>query len=131
MNPSIRSKLEQISERFEEITALLAEPEVQSDQNRFRSLSQEYSQLDPVVGCYHRYRELEQEIEGTREMLQDPEMVELAQDELEQAEHQRSELEPQLQLLLIPPDPNDQRNIFLEIRAGTGGSEAALFAGDL
>ncbi len=131
MNPSIRSKLEQISERFEEITALLAEPEVQGDQNRFRSLSQEYSQLDPVVGCYSRYRELEQEIESTREMLEDPEMAELAKDELEQAEQSRSKLEPELQLLLIPPDPNDERNIFLEIRAGTGGSEAALFAGDL
>ncbi|MCP4126680.1 MAG: PCRF domain-containing protein, partial [Gammaproteobacteria bacterium] len=72
MNSSIRGKLDQISERFEEITALLAEPEVQGDQNRFRSLSQEYSQLDPVVGCYNRYRELEQEIDSTREMLEDP-----------------------------------------------------------
>jgi len=131
MNSSIRSKLEQISERFEEITALMAEPEVQGDQNRFRSLGQEYSQLDPVVGCYNRYRELEQEIESTREMLEDPEIADLAKDELEQAEQKRSELEPELQLLLIPPDPNDERNIFLEIRAGTGGSEAALFAGDL
>jgi peptide chain release factor 1 len=131
VNSSIRSKLEQISERFEEITALLAEPEVQGDQNRFRSLSQEYAQLDPVVGCYNRYRELEQEIESAQEMLQDPEMAELAKDELEDAEKKRSELEPELQLLLIPPDPNDERNIFLEIRAGTGGSEAALFAGDL
>ncbi len=131
MNSSIRSKLDQISERFEEITALLAEPEVQGDQNRFRSLSQEYSQLDPVVGCYNRYRELEQEIDSTREMLEDPEMADLAKDELEQAEQQRSELEPELQLLLIPPDPNDERNIFLEVRAGTGGSEAALFSGDL
>jgi len=131
MKSSIRSKLEQISERFEEITALLAEPEVQGNQNRFRSLSQEYSHLDPVVGCYNRYRELEQEIDSTREMLDDPEMADLAKDELEQAEQQRSELEPELQLLLIPPDPNDERNIFLEVRAGTGGSEAALFAGDL
>jgi len=131
MNSSIRSKLEQISERFEEITALMAEPEVQGDQNRFRSLGQEYSQLDPVVGCYNRYRKLEQEIESTREMLEDPEIADLAKDELEQAEQKRSELEPELQLLLIPPDPNDERNIFLEIRAGTGGSEAALFAGDL
>ncbi len=131
MNPSIRSKLEQISERFEEITALLAEPEVQGDQNLFRSLSQEYAQLDPVVGCYNRYRELENAIESAREMLQDPEMSELARDELEEAEQKRTELEPELQLLLIPPDPNDERNIFLEVRAGTGGSEAALFAGDL
>ncbi|MEJ2528989.1 MAG: peptide chain release factor 1, partial [Gammaproteobacteria bacterium] len=131
MNPSIRSKLEQISERFEEITFLLAQPEVQSNQNRFRNLGQEYSQLEPVVACFNRYRGLEQEIQNTREMLEDPEMADLAKDELEQAERRRLELEPKLQLLLIPPDPNDERNIFLEIRAGTGGSEAALFAGNL
>lgn len=131
MNPSIRSKLEQISERFEEVTFLMARPEVQSEQNRFRNLSQEYSQLEPVVNCYKRYRDLEQDILNASEMLEDPEMADLAKDELEQAEQKRSELEPELQLLLIPPDPKDERNIFLEIRAGTGGSEAALFAGDL
>jgi peptide chain release factor 1 len=131
MNPSIHSKLEHISERFEEITFLLTQPEVQNNQNHFRNLSQEYSQLEPVVGCYNRFRDLEQEILSAQEMLEDPEMAELAKDELEQAEQRRSELEPELQLLLIPPDPNDERNIFLEIRAGTGGSEAALFAGNL
>ncbi len=131
MNASIRSKLEQISERFEEITSLLAQPEVQSNQNRFRNLGQEYSQLEPVVDCYNRYRGLEREIQNTRQMLEDPEMADLARDELELAERRRSELEPELQLLLIPPDPKDERNIFLEIRAGTGGSEAALFAGNL
>ncbi len=131
MKPSIHSKLEQIAERYEEITALLAEPEIQSDQNRFRSLGQEYAQLEPVVECYGRYRNLEQEIAGAREMLNDPEMAELAKEELAEAERRRAALEPELQLLLIPADPNDERNIFLEVRAGTGGAEAALFAGDL
>ncbi|MET0103730.1 MAG: peptide chain release factor 1 [Sedimenticola sp.] len=131
MKDSIRSKLDHIAERFEEITALLADPDVQGDQNQFRSLSQEYAQLEPVVGCYNRYLGVEGDIESAREMLADPEMAELAKDELQEAEQQRDELEPQLQLLLIPPDPNDERNIFLEVRAGTGGAEAALFAGDL
>ncbi|MCP4995867.1 MAG: peptide chain release factor 1 [Gammaproteobacteria bacterium] len=131
MNSSIRAKLDQISERFEEITALLALPEVQGDQNRFRSLSQEYAQLDPVVSCYNDYQELDSEIEAANEMLADPEMAELAREELTEATQQKNDLEPQLQLLLIPPDPDDERNIYLEIRAGTGGAEAALFAGDL
>jgi peptide chain release factor 1 len=131
MKPSIRTKLEQIADRFEEITALLADPGVQGDQNRFRALGQEYSQLEPVVNCYRRYRDLDREITATGELLNDPEMGALAREELEQAEARRAELEPQLQLLLIPPDPNDERNIFLEIRAGTGGAEAALFAADL
>ena len=131
MNPSIRSKLDQIAERFEEITALLAEPEVQNNQNRYRELGQEYALLEPVVECFGRYRDLESEIASAREMLSDPEMADLAKEELTEGEQRLQQLEPQLQLLLIPPDPNDDRNIFLEVRAGTGGAEAALFAGDL
>ncbi len=131
MKPSIRSKLDQISERFQEITALLAEPEVQGDQSLFRSLSQEYAQLEPVVSCYERYRGHQIAIENARSMLDDPEMSELARDEMDQEKTSLEQLEPQLQLLLLPTDPNDQRNIFLEIRAGTGGAEAALFSGDL
>ncbi|WP_428608453.1 peptide chain release factor 1 [Sedimenticola sp.] len=131
MKASIRSKLDQIAERFEEITALLAEPEVQNDQNRYRALGQEYAQLEPVVECFGRYRALEGEIASTREMLNDPEMADLAKEELTEGEQQLQTLEPELQRLLIPADPNDDRNIFLEVRAGTGGAEAALFAGDL
>jgi len=131
MKSSIRSRLDHIVERFEEITSLLAEPEVQNDQNQYRSLSQEYAQLEPVVSCYSRFREHETAIAGAREMIDDPEMSELAQEELLQEELALGSLEPELQLLLLPPDPNDERNIFLEIRAGTGGAEAALFAGDL
>ncbi len=131
MKPSIRSKLEQLAERFEEITALLAEPEVQGNQNQFRALSQEYAQLEPLVSCYAKYQALEEEITEAKEMLGDPEMADLAKESLQDAEQRLAELEPELQLLLIPPDPNDERNIFLEVRAGTGGAEAALFAGDL
>jgi len=131
MKPSIRSKLDHILERFEEITALLAEPEVQSDQNLFRSLSQEYAQLEPVVSCYSRFQTHETAIAGAKEMLDDPEMSELAQEELAQEELALQAMEPELQLLLLPPDPNDERNVFLEIRAGTGGAEAALFSSDL
>ncbi|HEC06315.1 MAG TPA: PCRF domain-containing protein, partial [Thiolapillus brandeum] len=131
MKESIRSKLEQIQDRFEEITGLLSDPDVQNDQNRFRSLSQEYAQLEPVVGCYLRYLDTEEEISNASEMLNDPEMADLAQESLEEARQQQQALEPELQTLLLPKDPNDERNIFLEIRAGTGGAEAALFAGDL
>ena len=131
MKSSIRSKLDHIGERFEEITALLAEPEIQNDQDQFRGLSQEYAQLEPVISCYRRYREHEEAIASARELLDDPEMSLLAQEELEQEEVALHSLEPELQLLLLPSDPNDERNIFLEIRAGTGGAEAALFDGDL
>ena len=131
MKSSIRSKLEQLAERFEEITALLAEPQVQSDQNKFRALSQEYAQLEPLVNCYAKFQALEEEIAEADEMLLDPEMADLAKESRQDAEQQLAELEPELQRLLIPPDPNDERNIFLEIRAGTGGAEAALFSGDL
>lgn len=131
MKSSIRSKLDQISERFEEITALLSDPEVQGQQNRFRELSREYAQLEPIVGCYSRYRNQQEIIESALEILNDPEMAELARDELALARQEQQTLEPELQLLLLPSDPNDERNIFLEIRAGTGGAEAALFAADL
>jgi len=131
MKPSLHGKLDQLVERFEEITALLAEPATQGDQNQFRDLSREYAQLEPVVEAFRRYRAAEEDLENARELLDDPEMAELAREELQRAEQTREELEPQLQLLLLPTDPNDQRNIFLEIRAGTGGAEAALFAGDL
>ncbi len=131
MKPSIRSKLDQVAERFQEITALLAEPEVQGDQQQFRRLSQEYAQLEPVVGCYQRYRELESSGASAQAMLEDPEMAELAREELQEVERQRQTLEPELERLLLPADPNDHRNIFLEVRAGTGGAEAALFAADL
>lgn len=133
MKPSIQTKLENLSERFEEITALLSQPEVQSNQNQFRSLSQEYAQIEPLVGCYKTYQENEANLESAQEMAKDsdPELREMAKEEINAAEAQREELEQQLQILLLPKDPNDNHNVFLEVRAGTGGDEAAIFSGDL
>lgn len=131
MKTSIRRKLEQVSDRYEEVTALLSDPDVQNDQQRFRALGQEYAQLEPVVACYRDYRGAETDLTSAHEMLSDPEMAELAREAMADAQHLQADLEPQLQRLLLPRDPNDDRNVFLEIRAGTGGAEAALFAGDL
>ena len=133
MKASIHHKLDSLAERLEEINALLAEPEVISDQNRFRSLSQEYAQVNPVVSCFRQYQTTLDDIEAAQQMLEedDKEMQEMAQQELQTATARKEELEQQLQLLMLPKDPNDEKNIFLEIRAGTGGDEAALFAGDL
>ncbi len=131
MNPSLRRKLAQMVDRFSEITALLSEPEVQGDPAKFRRLSQEYSQLEPVVSCYLQYQQHTEAIEEAQALLSDPEMAELAREEIQRAQAARQDLEPALQRLLLPRDPNDQRNVFLEIRAGTGGAEAALFAADL
>lgn len=133
MKPSILGKLETLSERLQELSALLAEPATIHDQNRFRALSQEYAQLTPVVECYDLYRGTLDDMATATELMHgsDVEMRELGQMELESARSRRDELETELHTLLLPKDPNDSRNIFLEIRAGTGGDEAALFAGDL
>ncbi len=131
MNERIRARLEQIRDRFEEITGLLADPEVQNDSDRFRDLGREYAQLEPVADCYRKYLAAEEEIAAAEEMLADPEMAELAQESIDEARRRLAELEPELQRLLLPQDPNDERNVYLEVRAGTGGAEAALFAGDL
>jgi len=133
MKESLRNKLQHLSERLEEINALLSEPDVISNQNKFRSLSQEHAQLSPIVGCYKDYEDVLTSIEDANAMLQesDPEMHNLAEEELATADSRKEVLEQELQLLMLPKDPNDDKNIFLEIRAGTGGDEAAIFAGDL
>jgi len=131
VNPSIQHKLERLAERFTEITALMVEPEIQMDQARFRALGQEYAQLEPVVLCFQAYQAIEDDLASAQAMLDDAEMAELAREEMDSARGRRAALEPELQRLLIPPDPHDQRNVFLEVRAGTGGAEAALFAADL
>jgi peptide chain release factor 1 len=130
---SIKQKLESLVDRHEEIAGLLAEPETMADQNKFRSLSQEYAQLEPVVSNFNAYRDTLTDIDDARLMLEedDAEMREMAKDELAQAEDKLDDLELTLQKLLLPKDPNDKRNIYLEIRAGTGGDEAAIFSGDL
>ncbi len=133
MKPSIHQKLDHLSQRFEEITALLAEPETQNDQDRFRTLSKEYAQLNPVVTAFRGYLGTLDAIEFAQSLANDadPDVRAMAKDELDEAEAKREQLEQDLQILLLPRDPNDERNIFLEVRAGTGGAEAALFAGDL
>ncbi|QEP42830.1 peptide chain release factor 1 [Ectothiorhodospiraceae bacterium BW-2] len=133
MKPSIAQKLETLSERFIEISALLSEPEIIADQNRFRELSQEYAQLKPVVDCFNSYQRALEDCATATEMLreEEAELRQMAEEELAQAKQQRDELSLQLQKLLLPKDPNDNKNIYLEVRAGTGGDEAAIFAGDL
>ncbi|NOR68687.1 MAG: peptide chain release factor 1 [Methylomarinum sp.] len=133
MKASIQIKLDNLSDRFEEIAALLSQPEVQSDQNKFRSLSQEYAQIDPLVACYKSYQENQENLEAAKEMAKDPdpELREMAKEEQQEAEAEKEKLQHHLQILLLPKDPNDNRNIFLEVRAGTGGDEAAIFSGDL
>jgi len=130
---SIKHKLETLIERHEEIAGLLAEPETMADQNKFRSLSQEYAQLEPIVVNFTQYKVNLIAIDDAKAMLKedDKEMREMAKEELSEAQESVEELELILQKLLLPKDPNDQRNLFLEIRAGAGGDEAALFAGDL
>ncbi len=133
MKHSIQQKLENLSDRFEEIGALLSDPIVQNDQNRYRTLGREYSQIEPIVDCFKRYDETLTEINSTAELLndEDKEVQALAKLEIEQAQATKDKLESELKILLLPKDPNDSRNIFLEIRAGTGGAEAAIFSGDL
>lgn len=133
MKASIKLKLEGLQDRFEEITGLLADPDVISDQNQFRELSQEYGQLEPVTQAFSAYNQCVEDLETASEMLKesDPELKEMAQEEIGELKTRIEELEGELQLHLLPKDPNDNSNVFLEIRAGTGGDEAAIFAGDL
>ncbi len=133
MKDSIRHKLEALADRHEEISGLLADPETMADQNKFRSLSQEYAQLEPVVKHFAEYLKISNDVKDAHVMLQenDAELREMAKEELAIAEEKQAQLALELQKLLLPKDPNDQRNIFLEIRAGTGGDEAAIFSGDL
>ncbi len=133
MIASIRSKLENLYLRLEEINALLSEPEVIRDQNRFRSLAMEHAEILPVVNLYRLYRTAAGDLEAARALRQDKDtdMRALAEEEVARLNAQTASFEQQLQKLLLPKDPNDSRNIFLEIRAGTGGDEAALFAGNL
>ena len=131
MTPSIRRKLEALAERHEEIGRLLAQPEVLADNTRFRELSREYAQLEPVVASLHEHDRAGRELAETRAMLVDPELRELAVDDVARLEARLIGLDGELQLLLLPKDPRDEANLYLEVRAGTGGDEAAIFAGDL
>jgi len=133
MKSSIQSKLDHLAERFEEIGVLLTEPDVIGNQDRFRDLSREYAEVEPVVQCYRRYRKTASDLAEAEEMLRenDADLRAMAEEEVEEKRSTLQELDDELQVLLLPRDPNDKRNVFLEIRAGTGGDEAAIFAGDL
>jgi len=131
MTPSIRRKLEALAERHEEIGLLLSQPDVLADNTRFRQLSQEYAQLEPIATSLREHDQAERELAGTRAMLDDPELREMATDDVRRLEQRLLDLDGELQLLLLPKDPRDEANLYLEVRAGTGGDEAAIFAGDL
>ena len=133
MKESLYLKLEKLTGRQEELEGLLSDPDIINNQNKFRELSQEYSEIKPIVACFNNYLDINKNIENSREVLKenDKELQELAIEELKKAEIESKQLENKLQVLLLPKDPNDSNNIFLEIRAGTGGEEAALFSGDL
>ncbi len=133
MKDSIRHRLEQTRDRFEEIAGLLADPDVIGDQNRFRDLSREYSRLEPIISLFTQYESLREDIAAAEEMANDDDdaVKEMGREELAVLSERDTKLLEELQRSLIPPDPHDDSNIYLEIRAGTGGDEAAIFAGDL
>jgi peptide chain release factor 1 len=133
MKPSIQSRLEQLVERFEEVSALLSDAGVIANQNKFRELSREYAEIEPVVQCFQSWQNSLADINEARELCKDgdADMREMAEEELHAAQQTSEELDAELQGLMLPKDPNDGKNVFLEVRAGTGGDEAAIFAGDL
>jgi peptide chain release factor 1 len=131
MKPFLRNKLEAIQERLHDLERLLSQPDIMADMKAFRDLSKEHAEVTPTAGRYARYCQIERDIEGAKEMLQDADMAEMAREEIAQGEAELVKLEDELQRLLLPKDPDDERAAFIEIRAGTGGDESALFAGDL
>ncbi|MCX8146532.1 MAG: peptide chain release factor 1 [Azovibrio sp.] len=131
MKPSIRQKLDQLALRLAEVDALLASADTARDMEQFRRISRERAEIEPVVRLYATYRQTETDLEQASALLTDPDMRALAEEEIAAAKARLPALELELQKQLLPRDPNDERNILLEIRAGTGGDESALFAGDL
>lgn len=131
MKPSIVTKLNQLSERLDEVSHLLSSEHVTSDLENYRKLNRERAELEPVVDLYHAHQACTEDIATALEMADDPEMREFAIGEVKQGRERLEQIETDLQKKLLPKDPNDDRNVFLEIRAGTGGDEAALFSGDL
>lgn len=133
MNPVTQTKLDRIVDRYEEISAMLSDPDAAADPSSFRKLSIEFAELEPVVEAFIAYRRLEEEMDQTRTMLEDSDSAirNLAREELPEVSRRFEQSNQALHALLLPADPNDSRNVFLEIRAGTGGNEAALFSGDL
>ncbi len=131
MKPSMRARLEHLSRRLVEVDALLAEPDAANDMNQFRKLSRERAELEPVVKVFEAFEGANADLAGAKEMLDDPEMKSMALEEIEACKARIETLGEDLQFQLLPKDPDDGRSVFLEIRAGTGGDESALFSGDL
>ena len=131
MKQSIRDKLENLVARLDELDRILASGEATRDMDQYRKLSREHAELGPVVALYQTWRQTESDLQSALEMMSDPEMKDLAEAEVKSAKERLPEIETELQKLLLPKDANDERNVFLEIRAGTGGDESALFAGSL
>ncbi|ACO80279.1 peptide chain release factor 1 [Azotobacter vinelandii CA] len=133
MKASLLNKLDLLHDRYEELTALLGDAEVIAEQGRFRAYSKEYAEVEPVVAAYREFRKVRDDLAGAQALLKDsdPDLREMAAEEVAEARERLAGLEDRLQRMLLPRDPNDARNVFLEIRAGTGGDEAAIFAGDL
>ncbi|QSI76260.1 MULTISPECIES: peptide chain release factor 1 [Niveibacterium] len=131
MKPSIREKLEQLVHRLEELDQMLGSEDVTSDLDRYRRLNREHAELSPVVALWRDYLRAEGDLRAAQDLLGDPDMKAFAQEEIDAARGAIARLDADLQLALLPKDPNDARNLFLEVRAGTGGEEAALFAGVL
>ena len=131
MKDTLRQQFERLGHRLVELDATLADGSLAADMKRYRALTKEQSEVAELVGAYREFLQRESDLAAAREMLADPEMAEMAREEIESAEADIARLHEQLQLALLPKDPDDERNAFLEIRAGTGGDESALFAGDL
>ena len=131
MKQSIRDKLENLVARLDELDRILASGEATRDMDQYRKLSREHAELGPVVALYQTWRQTESDLQSALEMMSDPEMKDLAEAEVKSAKERLPEIETELQKLLMPKDANDERNVYLEIRAGTGGDESALFAGSL
>lgn len=134
MESTVIQKLETLAQKHKDIGALLGTKEVIDDQNRYRALAKEYAQLEPIVTCFAKYMDATRTFATTETMVQeekDPELKALAEEEYKSLKEKIAALEADLKILLLPKDPNDQRNVFLEIRGGAGGDEAAIFAGDL
>jgi peptide chain release factor 1 len=131
MKSSMQTKLHQLARRLEEIDAALSSEDAARDMNRLRALGQERAEIEPVVSRFHEFNRAHADLLGAQDMLSDPDMKALAEEETHAARARMEAIESDLQRLLLPKDPNDDRNIFLEVRAGTGGDESGLFAGDL
>ena len=131
MKPSMLNKLDQLANRLVELDELLMSPDATSNMDNYRKMTREHAELGPLVAVYKSFQQTEADIAEAQDMLADPEMKQFAQEEIEAAKGRMAELELDLQKMLLPKDANDERNVFLEIRAGTGGDESALFAGDL